>query len=77
VKQEYFIERESLVRGSLLDLHEVIGHYQKLHAMRFDCDSLLCLVEQAGAVCHTGRKDCFYFDVDVQQHVVSIRSSIP
>jgi phosphoribosyl-AMP cyclohydrolase len=37
------------------------GHFQKVRELRYDCDAdtLLCLVEQAGAACHTGDFTCF------------------
>ena len=39
------------------------GNVQKVRSLRLDCDSdtLLLLVEQiGGAACHTGRRSCFY-----------------
>lgn len=41
---------------------ETSGHTQKLIEMRFDCDAdtLLLLIDQKGAACHTGRRNCFY-----------------
>jgi phosphoribosyl-AMP cyclohydrolase len=38
------------------------GHVQKLVEMRVDCDgdTLLALIEQTGAACHTGASNCFY-----------------
>ena len=38
------------------------GHHQSLTSMSFDCDgdAILCLVNQTGSACHTGRKNCFY-----------------
>ena len=42
---------------------EESGHFQKLLALRTDCDSdvLLLAVEQVGGIaCHTGRESCFY-----------------
>ncbi|BFM18073.1 hypothetical protein R50073_42560 [Maricurvus nonylphenolicus] len=58
---------------------ETSGHFQVLQSMHFDCDGdcLLCLVEQTGPACHTGRKHCFYYEVDARQRVVSITSSAP
>jgi len=37
------------------------GHFQRVHELRYDCDAdtLLCLVEQTGAACHTGDFTCF------------------
>ncbi len=39
------------------------GHIQKVHAIRYDCDSdaLLVTVEQVGDIaCHTGERSCFH-----------------
>ena len=42
------------------------GHVQELVEMRLDCDrdTLLLLVRQTGAACHTGRRSCFYTAID-------------
>jgi len=46
------------------------GHLQKVHSLRYDCDSdaLLISVEQVGDVaCHTGRRSCFHqVDTSIQ-----------
>lgn len=44
---------------------ETSGQWQKLVEMRIDCDgdTLLLIVDQTGAACHTGRRDCFYWRV--------------
>jgi len=42
---------------------EKSSHEQRLHDIRLDCDNdaLLLRVEQIGGIaCHTGRKSCFY-----------------
>lgn len=41
---------------------ETSGQVQRLVELRLDCDgdTLLALVEQTGAACHTGRRSCFY-----------------
>ncbi|MDP6166511.1 MAG: phosphoribosyl-AMP cyclohydrolase [Gammaproteobacteria bacterium] len=51
---------------------ETSGHTQELVSMSFDCDgdSILCLVNQIGAACHTRRPDCFYLKVDNDEKVV-------
>ena len=56
---------------------ETSGHFQVLQSMHIDCDgdALLCLVEQTGAACHTGRDNCFYFKVDRLNNTVSIVGS--
>lgn len=45
---------------------ESSGHVQHLKSMRVDCDgdAILCLVEQVGPACHTGRLSCFYLEVN-------------
>ncbi len=56
---------------------ETSGSWQQLRAMSFDCDGdvILCEVEQQGAACHTGRKSCFYLQVDVDSQHVRITDS--
>ncbi|MEJ8560617.1 phosphoribosyl-AMP cyclohydrolase [Yoonia sp. GPGPB17] len=41
------------------------GHTQELVDFRVDCDRdcLLVTVNQVGAACHTGRRTCFYTEV--------------
>ena len=41
---------------------ETSGHTQELVEMRIDCDrdTILVLVNQTGAACHTNRRSCFY-----------------
>jgi len=38
------------------------GHIQQLVEARLDCDgdTVLLVVDQTGAACHTGRRTCFY-----------------
>ncbi len=45
---------------------ETSGHTQHVKSISFDCDgdAILCLVDQVGAACHTGRTDCFYLHVN-------------
>lgn len=53
-------------RKTLWRKGETSGHQQRLHSLRVDCDgdAILCLVEQSGPACHTGRPNCFYWQVD-------------
>ena len=41
---------------------ETSGHIQKVQQIYYDCDqdTLLILIEQEGAACHTGHFSCFY-----------------
>lgn len=49
-------------RGELWHKGDASGNVQRVHALRYDCDSdaLLALVEPAGPACHTGERTCFY-----------------
>lgn len=49
-------------RQELWTKGETSGHYQHVEAIYVDCDedTLLLLVKQEGAACHTGHKSCFY-----------------
>lgn len=44
---------------------ESSGQIQQLKTMSFDCDkdTILLKVDQTGAACHTGRRNCFFFEV--------------
>ena len=48
---------------------ETSGHYQHVKDIRVDCDNdtLLLLVEQTGAACHTGPYSCFYRNVEGEE----------
>lgn len=51
---------------------ESSGQVQRLKALRVDCDgdALLLLVDQQGPACHTGRRNCFYIEVQAEQATV-------
>lgn len=52
---------------------EISGHWLRLVAMSFDCDAILCQVEQQGAACHTGRQSCFYLQVEADKQLVLVK----
>ncbi len=53
-------------RATLWRKGETSGHTQALKELRVDCDGdvLLARVDQTGAACHTGRRDCFFWKLD-------------
>ena len=54
------------------------GHAQYVREVRHDCDAdtLLILVEQIGAACHTGARSCFdEYDIDALTTVSPVQES--
>ncbi len=49
-------------RQSLWNKGETSGHFQTVKEIYVDCDcdTILVIVEQEGAACHTGNHSCFY-----------------
>ena len=50
------------------------GHFQKLKGIKADCDSdtLLLSIEQIGSIaCHTGKRSCFFKDLETNQDHLS------
>lgn len=47
---------------------EASGQIQMLKSLAFDCDgdTILLQVDQTGPACHTGRRSCFYTQVNPQ-----------
>lgn len=45
---------------------ETSGHTQEIHSFSLDCDNdtLLIKVTQNGVACHTGRRSCFYTELE-------------
>ena len=45
---------------------ESSGHIQTIHSFNLDCDNdtLLIKVTQEGVACHTGRKSCFFTELE-------------
>jgi len=59
-------------RAALWLKGETSGHIQTLKDFRYDCDNdtVLVLVDQAGAACHTGRRNCFFNRVTAEGPVI-------
>ncbi|WP_370980887.1 phosphoribosyl-AMP cyclohydrolase [Agaribacterium sp. ZY112] len=62
-------------RQELWTKGETSGHTQYLVSMAFDCDgdAILCQVDQNGSACHTGRRNCFYLELDHDKRRVIIQ----
>lgn len=52
-------------RNKLWNKGATSGHFQYVKEIKIDCDNdtVLIIVEQKGAACHTGNKSCFYRDL--------------
>lgn len=59
-------------RQSLWRKGEQSGQWQRLVELRLDCDgdAVLVKVDQTGAACHTGRRDCFFWKADGERLVI-------
>lgn len=44
------------------------GNFQKVMEIKVDCDddTLLILVEQIGVACHTGKRSCFFKELQIE-----------
>ncbi len=59
---------------------ETSGHWQRLVSAHLDCDgdAILLKIDQIGqAACHTGRRSCFYNQVQGERVVVTIAPITP
>ncbi len=68
----------SRTKGRIWKKGESSGNIQKIKSMLLDCDNdtLLLKVEQVGGVaCHTGRKSCFYKDIQTL-HVKPVQEDL-
>ncbi|MGM9940391.1 MAG: phosphoribosyl-AMP cyclohydrolase [Bulleidia sp.] len=57
-------------RNELWTKGETSGHFQHVKEIRIDCDedTLLLLVKQDGAACHTGHRSCFYRNLEEEEN---------
>lgn len=63
-RKDWFYSRS---RQKLWLKGETSGHFQEVKKMYLDCDNdtILVKVNQVGGIaCHTGRRSCFYKEVD-------------
>ena len=53
---------------------ESSGHTQAIHSFNIDCDNdtLLIKVTQAGVACHTGRRSCFFTELESGEAVSEV-----
>lgn len=53
---------------------ESSGHLQNVKAIQVDCDNdtILLKVEQIGVACHTGRKSCFFTDLENNEETIKV-----
>lgn len=60
-------------RQALWRKGEQSGQVQRLRSLHIDCDgdTLLLKVDQTGPACHTGRRSCFYLQVESDTVVVT------
>lgn len=65
-------------RQSLWRKGETSGQVQQVKSLQVDCDkdTVLMLVEQTGVACHTGRRSCFYFQLDENGSTVMTSPSV-
>lgn len=65
-------------RGQLWRKGEASGHTQRVREVRVDCDgdAVLLIVHQTGHACHTGRRSCFYRDVESREQAARPRADI-
>lgn len=63
-KTAWFYSRS---REELWNKGATSGNYQYIKEIKYDCDkdTLLFLVEPVGPACHTGKKTCFYRNIEV------------
>ena len=56
---------------------ESSGHIQTIHSFNIDCDNdtLLIKVTQEGVACHTGRKSCFFTELETGEATSKVKVS--
>ena len=67
-----FMYYYSRSRSGLWLKGETSGHLQRVIDAKIDCDmdTLLFIVDQTGAACHTGEMSCFYRSLEMLGHEI-------
>ena len=61
-----FVHYFSRSRQKIWKKGEISGQFQKIENILLDCDfdCLILKIKQVGVACHTGRRSCFFNDID-------------
>jgi len=72
--QTKFAHYYSRTKERLWKKGESSGHTQKIQSFEIDCDNdtLLIKVEQEGVACHTGRKSCFFTNLETAETTLDV-----
>ncbi|NPA55052.1 MAG: bifunctional phosphoribosyl-AMP cyclohydrolase/phosphoribosyl-ATP diphosphatase HisIE [Epsilonproteobacteria bacterium] len=77
-QQTKFAHYFSRSRNKLWKKGESSGHTQEVKEILIDCDNdtLLLKVKQNGVACHTGRKSCFFTNLENNEEVLKVEKEI-
>ena len=77
-KSTKFAHYFSRSRNKLWKKGESSGHTQEVQDILIDCDNdtILLKVKQNGVACHTGRKSCFFTNLENNEEVLKVEKEI-
>ena len=77
-KSTKFAHYFSRSRNKLWKKGESSGHTQEVRDILIDCDNdtILLKVKQNGVACHTGRKSCFFTNLENNEEVLKVEKEI-
>jgi len=77
-QQTKFAHYFSRSRNKLWKKGESSGHTQEVKEILIDCDNdtILLKVKQNGVACHTGRKSCFFTNLENNEEVLKVEKKI-